>query len=77
MLVDDQWVLGPGGEQGDVDQELRRLGPELLDRYGKEFAAAWNAVLDKLKFKAMSADKPQYLALSAAASPDIADKTAV
>lgn len=68
-LVDDQWVLGPGGEQGDVDQELRRLGPELLDRYGKEFAAAWNSVLDKLKFKVMSADKPQYLALSAAASP--------
>lgn len=68
-LVDDQWVIGAGGEQGGFEQELQRLGPELLERYGKEFAAAWNGVLDKLKFKPMSADKPQYLALSAAASP--------
>lgn len=68
-LVDDQWVIGAGGEQGNVEQELLRLGPELLDRYGKDFAAAWNGVLDKLKFKALSADKPQYVALSAAASP--------
>ena len=69
MLVDDQWVLGGGGEQGDIDQELLKLGPELLDRYGKEFAAAWNSVLDELKFKAMLTDKPHYIALSAAASP--------
>lgn len=68
-LVDDQWVIGSSGEQGGFDQELLKLGPELLDRYGKGFAAAWNEVLDRLKFKAMAADKPQYLALSAAGSP--------
>ncbi|WP_256750120.1 type VI secretion system membrane subunit TssM [Mesorhizobium sp. Mes31] len=68
-LVDDQWVLGGGGEQGGIDQELLKLGPELLDRYGKEFATAWNGVLDQLKFKAMLTDKPHYIALSAAASP--------
>ena len=86
MLVDDQWVIGGGGEQGGIDQELLKLGPELLDRYGKEFAAAWNGVLDKLKFKAMLKDKPHYIALSAAASPTspieqlfeaIADETAL
>ncbi|CCV11971.1 type VI secretion system membrane subunit TssM [Mesorhizobium sp. STM 4661] len=86
MLVDDQWVLGGGGEQGGIDQELLKLGPELLDRYGKEFAAAWNAVLDELRFKAMLKDKPHYIALSAAASPTspidqlftaIADETAL
>ncbi|WP_292492805.1 type VI secretion system membrane subunit TssM [Mesorhizobium sp.] len=86
MLVDDQWVLGGGGEQGGIDQDLPRLGPELVDRYGKEFAAAWNGALDQLKFKAMLNDKPQYIALSAAASPDspldrlftaIADETAL
>jgi type VI secretion system protein ImpL len=86
MLVDDQWVVGGGGEQGGIDQELLKLGPDLLDRYGKEFAAAWNGVLDKLKFKAMLKDKPRYLALSAAASPNspidqlftaIADETAL
>jgi type VI secretion system protein ImpL len=69
MLVNDQWVVGAGGEQGGFDQELLRLGPQLLDRYSKEFTAAWNSVLDKLKFKPMSTDKPKYLALSAAASP--------
>lgn len=69
-LVDDQWVIGSGGEQGGFDQELLKLGPELLDRYGKGFAAAWNEVLDRLKFKAMAADKPEYLALSAAGSPN-------
>ncbi len=68
-LVDDQWVIGSSGEQGGFDQDLLKLGPELLDRYGKGFAAAWNEVLDKLRFKAMATDKPQYLALSAAGSP--------
>lgn len=68
-LVDDQWVFGGGGQQGGVEQDLLRLGPELLDRYNKDFAATWNSVLARLKFKAMSADKPEYLALSAAASP--------
>ncbi|WP_192182787.1 type VI secretion system membrane subunit TssM [Mesorhizobium amorphae] len=86
MLVDDQWVLGGGGEQGGIDQELPKLGPELLDRYGKEFAAAWNAILDQLRFKAMLKDKPNYIALSAASSPGspidrlftaIADETAL
>jgi type VI secretion system protein ImpL len=67
-IVDDQWVVGAGTEQSGVEQELMRLGPELLDRYGKAFAGAWTAMLDRLKFKPMSADKPQYLALSAAAS---------
>jgi type VI secretion system protein ImpL len=67
-LVDDQWVIGAGGAQG-LEQELPRLGPDLINRYGKDFGAAWNSVLDKLKFKAMSADKPHYVALSAAASP--------
>ncbi|MGX8009539.1 type VI secretion system membrane subunit TssM [Mesorhizobium sp. ORM8.1] len=70
MLVDDRWVLGGGGEQGGIDQDLRKLGSKLIDRYGKEFAAAWNGVLDQLKFKALLKDKPDYLALSAVAAPD-------
>lgn len=86
MLVDEQWVLGGGGEQGGIDQDLPKLGPELVDRYGKEFAAAWKGALDQLKFKAMLKDKPHYIALSAVASPGspldqlftaIADETAL
>ncbi|AWC24001.1 type VI secretion protein IcmF [Aminobacter sp. MSH1] len=68
-LADDQWVLGAGAEQGDVEQELLRLGPELLERYSNDFARTWNEALDRLKFKPMSGDKPEYLALSAAGSP--------
>lgn len=68
-LVDDAWVIGTGGEQGASEHEQLRLGPDLLEIYGKDFVAAWNGVLDRLKFKAMSQDKPQYLALSAAALP--------
>ncbi|HWK66921.1 MAG TPA: type VI secretion system membrane subunit TssM [Rhizobiaceae bacterium] len=66
-LVDEAWVIGAGGERGAAEQEQLRLGPDLLEIYGKDFVAAWNGVLDRLKFKAMSQDKPQYLALSAAA----------
>jgi type VI secretion system protein ImpL len=69
-LVEEGWVIGSGGEQIDLDAELPKLGPELVDGYGKEFVAAWNKVLDKLKFKSMAEDKPDYLALSAAANAD-------
>ncbi|WP_200911779.1 type VI secretion system membrane subunit TssM [Mesorhizobium sp. 1M-11] len=70
MLVDEQWVLGGGGEQGGIDQDLPKLGSELVDRYGKEFATSWKGALDQLKFKPMLKDKPQYIALSAVAAPD-------
>ncbi len=69
-VAEDQWVLGEGGQLGGVDQELLRLGPAMLERYNKDFVAAWNRVLDRLKFKPLAADKPQYVALTAAASPN-------
>ena len=56
-------------EQKGVEEQFGQLGPVLIERYGKDFVDAWNAVLDNLKLKSMSADKPQYLALSAASSP--------
>jgi len=67
-IADEQWVMGEIGRQESIEDQFQRLGPELLDRYGKDFVEAWNTVLDNLKFKAMSADKPQYVALSAAAA---------
>ena len=41
---------------------------ELVDSH-RESVEAWNAALDNVKLKAMSADKPQYVTLSAASSP--------
>lgn len=69
-LVEDRWVFGAGGAQADIESDLQRVGPELVDRYGREYVEAWQAVLDRLKLRDMAAGKPEYLALSAAASPD-------
>jgi type VI secretion system protein ImpL len=69
-LAEEGWVVGSGSEQLDLDLELPKLGPELIDGYGKEFVTAWNRVLDKLKFKPMAEDKPDYVTLSAAANAD-------
>ncbi|MCL2453487.1 MAG: type VI secretion system membrane subunit TssM, partial [Alphaproteobacteria bacterium] len=42
---------------------------ELLDIYSRDFVAAWREALSKLQIKRLTADKPRYLALGAAASP--------
>ncbi len=68
-IESEQWVMGDFGAQSAIEEQFSQLGPALLDRYGKEFVDAWTKVLDNLRFKNMSADKPQYVALSAAASP--------
>ncbi len=67
-VVEDRWVLGAGGAQTDTDADLRRVGPELVEQYGKEFVAAWHTHLDRLKLRDLAADKPDYLALSSVAS---------
>ncbi|PSJ57017.1 type VI secretion system membrane subunit TssM [Kumtagia ephedrae] len=66
----EKWVMGELAEQKGVEEQFGQLGPVLIERYGKDFVDAWNAVIDNLKLKSMSADKPQYLALSAASSPN-------
>lgn len=68
-LLDEQWVMGEYGQQDGVEEQFTRLGPTLLDRYAREFVEEWNKVFDNLKLKTMSADKPQYVSLSAASSP--------
>ncbi|MCV0395825.1 MAG: type VI secretion system membrane subunit TssM [Rhizobiaceae bacterium] len=68
-LQEDQWVLGDLADLQGVEEQFGRLGPELLDMYRKDFIEAWEKVLANLKFKPMSADKPQYIALAAASSP--------
>lgn len=68
-LAGEQWVMGEIGNQEEIERQFQQLGPELLERYAKDFVEAWNAALDNVKLKSMSADKPQYVALSAAASP--------
>ncbi len=68
-MVAEQWVMGDVGEQAAVEEQFAQLGPQMLNRYRKEFIREWEKVLNNIKFKSMSGDKPQYLALSAASAP--------
>ncbi len=68
-LQKENWVLGPSGDQGAVKQQYASLFPDLLDLYGRDFIAAWNAALGNLQLRPLLAGKPKYLALSAASAP--------
>ncbi|MEM6636314.1 MAG: type VI secretion system membrane subunit TssM [Pseudomonadota bacterium] len=67
-LESDKWVLGPEAERARVDDQIGRLGQDLLNRYEDEFLDAWAGILDNLKLVSMSTDKPEYSNLEIAAS---------
>ncbi|HLJ71594.1 MAG TPA: type VI secretion system membrane subunit TssM, partial [Roseiarcus sp.] len=67
-LEKEQWVLGQSGDQSAVKQQYASLMPDILELYGKDFVAAWNVALSNLQLRPMLADKPKYLALSAASA---------
>jgi len=62
-------VLGDVGNQAALVAQYERLVQTLIERYSREFTAAWQVELRKLRIKPLTADKPRYLALQAAASP--------
>jgi type VI secretion system protein ImpL len=64
----ERWVLGSLAEQGTVAEQYKSLPNDLLDLYAKDFIAAWRAALAKLQLKRLTADKPRYVALGAAAA---------
>ena len=64
----DQWVLGNLADSIEIEGRLARLDRDLMDRYQRDFIAAWNRVLDNLTLNSMVADKPQYAVLGTAAS---------
>jgi type VI secretion system protein ImpL len=65
----EQWVLGPSGGQEAVKQQYASIMPDILDLYGKEFIGAWNVAIGNLALRPLVADRPKYLALSAASAP--------
>jgi type VI secretion system protein ImpL len=65
----EQWVLGPSGDQEAVKQQYASMMPDIIELYGKEFISAWNVALGNLALRPLAADKPKYLALSAASAP--------
>ena len=68
-LAKDNWVLGQSGEQTAVQQQYERLFPDILELYANDFISAWNAAITNLALRPLLADRPKYLALSAAAAP--------
>ena len=62
-------MLGPSGDQAAVKQQYASMMPDIIDLYGKEFINAWNVALGNLALRPLVADKPKYLALSAASAP--------
>ena len=69
-LAKDNWVLGASGEQSTVQQQFERLFPDILELYSHDFIAAWNVAISNLALRPLLADRPKYLALSAASAPD-------
>lgn len=68
-LSDEQWVMGTYAETAEIEEQVGKLGPQLLNRYTDDFIASWDGVLDNVKLKPMSADRPAYRSLAAASAP--------
>jgi type VI secretion system protein ImpL len=68
-IKQDRWVLGPAGEQGVLSVQYANLPEDLLALYSRDFIAAWQAALGKLRLRKLTADKPRYLGLSAISAP--------
>src|SRR5579883_3049008 len=69
QLQRDSWVLGDIGKLDAIQQQFGTLVRDLLDRYGQDFVAAWKQALEKLHLRSVTADRPKYTVLSAAAAP--------
>lgn len=68
-LKADRWALGPAGEQSAVEDQYKSLSDDLLALYSKDFIAAWQNALGRLKLRRLLADKPKYVTLAAASAP--------
>jgi type VI secretion system protein ImpL len=64
----ERWVLGSAGQQSAVASQYSALYQDLLRLYTRDFTAAWQQALKKLKLRPLTADKPRYVALSAASA---------
>ena len=65
----DGWVLGAAGEQNSVQAQFATLYADLSTRYTQAFVDTWTKALARLRLRPLTADKPRFLALAAAAAP--------
>jgi type VI secretion system protein ImpL len=62
-------VLGDVAAQTALAAQYERLPRELLEIYRTQFRDTWTRELKKLRVKLLTADRPQYFGLQAAAAP--------
>ncbi|MGF9759353.1 type VI secretion system membrane subunit TssM [Microvirga sp. 0TCS3.31] len=65
-IEQERWVLGDAGQQTPLLNQYDHLYQDLLQLYTRDFIAAWQQALRRLKLRPLTADKPRYVALSAA-----------
>jgi type VI secretion system protein ImpL len=64
----DRRVLGPQGEEPGVASRYERLHRDLAERYAGAFIAAWREAIGRLSLRRLTADRPTYPLMVAAAS---------
>jgi len=69
QLQRDNWVLGDVGKLDAITSQYDRLQRDLLNIYGRDFYDAWTQMLNKLHARSITADRPKYTVLIAAAAP--------
>jgi len=62
-------ILGNVAAQSALQRQYDQLPQALMERYSRDFVAVWQSELRKLRMKLLTADKPRYLSLQAAAAP--------
>lgn len=63
----DRKLMGEVADQVTLQKQFDELETALLARYSREFINTWETALRRLRIKALTADRPRYVALDAAA----------
>ncbi len=64
----DRRVLGPAGDDPAVAARYGRLRQDLADLYANGFIASWREAIDRLQIRRLTAERPTYPLMAAAAS---------
>jgi type VI secretion system protein ImpL len=67
IVEKDRRLMGAVADQLALQKQFDEFEQALLRRYNQEFVKAWETGLRRLRIKALTADRPRYVALDAAA----------
>lgn len=67
IVEKDRKLLGAVADQATLQRQFDEFEPAMLQRYNAEFIRTWEKSLARLSIKALTADRPRYVALDAAA----------